>query len=180
MTRDQFLKGVDNFDNHRNLLWPALEATSDTQGLVMELGMGHGSTPFLAEYCDATGRELISFESSEEWLHKFKSSGKYSHSMFLVKDWDIVFDNWSNPDVLLLDQAPGERRMIDLQRFAKSAKIVVLHDSEPAADHGYKCRQYFGLYQYVIDFESPGAWATALSNFVDVTKWKNALPHDNR
>ena len=44
MKKEDFLKDVANWDNHRFLLWPALEATT---GEVIEMGMGQGSTPFL-------------------------------------------------------------------------------------------------------------------------------------
>ena len=35
MKKEEFLKGCANWDNHRFLLWPALEAT---KGLVVEFG----------------------------------------------------------------------------------------------------------------------------------------------
>lgn len=45
------------------------------------------------------------------------------------------------------------------------------HDTEPAADHGYKMRQHFGLFKYVVEVKTSGAWATAMSNEYDLTQW---------
>lgn len=171
MIKEEFLSGVSNWDNHRYLLWPALEATN---GQVIEMGMGYGSTPFLNKYCKQSQRQLLSFENDKQWFDQI--SKDFDHKMTLVNFWEHVYLNYPKPDVILLDHAPGERRKIDLQRFAETAKIVILHDSEPVADHGYQCRQFFKLYKYKIDFESEGAWASALSNFINVGKWEIKNP----
>ena len=73
--------------------------------------------------------------------------------------------------LVFIDHAPGERRKIDIARFADKAQIIVCHDTEPAADHGYKMRVELKKFKYLIDYESDGAWATAVSNFYDVTKF---------
>lgn len=168
MTKEAFLKDVANWDNHRHLLWPALEATT---GEVIEMGMGQGSTPFLHEYCKDAGRKLFSYESSLEWAMKFQDNIGDGHRVMHVNDWDAVSLRHPSPDVVLIDHAPGERRYIDVQRFANSAKIIVIHDSEPAAT-GYMMDRIWGLFKYRKDYTSPGAWATAVSNFVDVSKFE--------
>lgn len=161
MTKEEFLTGVANWDNHRICLWPALEAT---KGLVVEFGAGHGSTPFLHRYCKDNNREFLSYDYSREWADKFKDLGT-EH----VKNWDDV--NLNMIDVLLIDQAPGERRWIDIKKFANIAKIIVIHDSEPAAT-GYMLNKIWHLFKFRIDYKTDGAWASAVSNFVDLTKWQ--------
>lgn len=169
MTKDQFLQGVQNWDNHRFLLWPALEATT---GDVVEMGMGQGSTPFLNQYCADGHRHLFSYDNTLSWVHKFEDyAGKY-HRMFHVSDWDRISEIHPSPDVVLIDHAPGERRKIDIPRFANTAKIIVAHDTEYEADHGYQMRQEISKFKYSLEYKSPGAWATAMSNFIDVSKWE--------
>lgn len=167
MTKEEFLEGVQNWNNHLHLLWPALEAT---KGEVVEMGMGQGSTPFLHQYCADTGRRLYSYDNNHEWFSKFTDYQSETHNLSHIVDWDDVSIVHKSPDVVLIDHAPGERRYIDVQRYANSAKIIVIHDSEPAAT-GYMMDRVWGLFKYRKDFESPGAWATAVSNFVDVSKF---------
>lgn len=153
------------------LLWPALEATT---GEVVEMGMGDGSTPQLHDYCRDTARPLYSYENSVEYAAQFAhlatghEAGKTGHSILVLKDWDIVSQEHPSPDVVLIDHAPGERRKIDIALFAHSAKIIVCHDTEPAADHGYQMRAELSKFKYLAEYQSPGAWATIVSNFVDV------------
>lgn len=169
MDKTLFLKEVSNFSNHRFLLWPALQATS---GEVVEMGMGSGSTPFLREYCQDTNRMLYSYENDFEWYRKMQDYNGQGHKVTHLVDWDDVAKNHLHPSVVLLDHRPGERRKIDLELFANKASIIVLHDSELAADHGYQMRQHIPLFKYWIDYKTIGAWASAASNFVDVTQFE--------
>lgn len=174
MTKEQFLDSVANWDNHRYLLWDALEATS---GEVVEMGIGHGSTPFLREYCKDKGRILYSYENNFEWFKKFQHMTDEFHKVFHITDWDEVSMRHLCPSVVLVDQAPGERRHIDVQRFAMKAQFIVIHDSEPAAT-GYMMwpnekntenpQGVWHLFKYVRHHKSPGAWASIASNFIEV------------
>lgn len=163
MTKEEFATITSNYDSHRPLLWEALEAT---KGLVIELGCGYGSTPFLWAYCQAKGRVLLSYENNREWFDKMRS--EFPHIQ-LVKDWDKVR---LASEVLFIDHAPGERRKVDIARAVDSANIIIAHDTEPAADHGYQMRGELEKYAYMIDYKTDGAWATAVSNSIDVTKFK--------
>lgn len=163
MTKEQFTQITSNYDSHRPLLWAALEAT---QGLVVEMGCGYGSTPFLTEYCNEHKRELASYENNEEWFNKMK--GQSPHIKYIM-NWDFV---QVRPSLLFIDHAPGERRKVDIYRYADIAKIIVAHDTEPAADHGYRMRAELKKFKYLIDYETDGAWASAVSNFIDVTKFE--------
>jgi hypothetical protein len=87
----------------------------------------------------------------------------------LVADWNDVWKLNPSPGVVFIDHSPGERRAVDLIHYADIAEIVVVHDSEPEANRGYRMRDEFYRYKYVRDYKSNGAWATILSNFIDVT-----------
>jgi hypothetical protein len=170
MNKEKFTQITSNYDSHRPLLWEALEAT---KGLVIEMGCGYGSTPFLDEYCADEKRRFISYENNPDWYGKMKLE---TRDMRLIKFWDEVFLTHKDVDkdpigVLFIDHAPGERRKIDIALHANQAKIIIAHDTEPAADHGYKMRAELKKFKYMIDYETNGAWATAVSNFIDVTQW---------
>jgi hypothetical protein len=156
MTKEQFLSGMDNACNHRILLWEALQLTD---GKVIEFGSGHGSTPFLRAYCEAHQREFESYENNPVWAEMTGST--------LVDNWDEVVVN--DCDVLFIDHAPGERRKIDIVKHTNSCKIMVIHDTEPAADHGYQMRHLFKYSKYAVEYRSEGAWATMISNEIDLT-----------
>lgn len=161
MTKQEFLSQVGNWSNHRYLLWAALEATKHLKLPVLELGCGMGSTEFLRKYCSDNGLEFFSYDSDANYAKEFGSTH--------VPDWDTI--PWRKDyAVVLVDEAPGEHRKISLARL-HHAKIVVAHDTEPAADHGYQMRDELKKYKYMVDWETNGAWATAVSDFYDVKAW---------
>lgn len=148
------------------LLFMALETT---KGDVVEMGCGHGSTTLLREYCKK--RNLFSYEEKQEWADKFPTQKK-NHHLILVTDWDCVKNNHQNTaNVIFIDHAPGERRKEDILNFQNTKGIIVCHDTEPAADAGYQMRQHFSKFKFVVEVKTNGAWATALSNEIDITKW---------
>lgn len=181
MDKNKFLEGVNDWNNHLYFLWLALEAT---KGDVVELGCGDGSTRQLHEYCEDNQRVLYSFDTDKEWLERFKDCENDNHKFIhIVNDWHKAKDICPNPSVILIDHAPGERRIVDVKRFAASAGILVLHDTQPpptAADYGYE--RIWHLFQHKVDLQvamnmevNPPhnrTWASSVSNHYDVTQWR--------
>lgn len=161
MTKEEFLKDIDGWCNHRHLLWPALEATKHTGLPVLELGAGLGSTPYLRKYCEANGIEFFSYDYNKEWA--FNMGARH------VSDWSELDPFWGNHyAVALVDESPGEHRKESI-RLLTNTKVIIVHDSEPigwnASD--YQVRPLFNKFKYVKDLESEqkgGAWASWLSN----------------
>lgn len=145
------------------------EAIDATKGDVLELGTGHGSTQLLHDYCKK--RNLFSFDEKPEWLNKFTHLESDRHGLTLITDWRFVKESWPNAKVIFIDHAPGEDRKQMILDFRYTKGIIVCHDTEPAADHGYQMRQHFPLFKYVVEVKTNGAWATAMSNEIDITKW---------
>lgn|SRR3990167_524894 len=188
MNKENFLKEVSDWNNHLPLLWLALEETKDSNGDVMEMGMGDGSTRQLHEYCKENKRVLYSFETDEDWMKRFIDLHGKNHIMTrIINDWHIAKDICPDPSVILIDHAPGERRIVDVKRFAEVKDcILVLHDTQPpptAADYGWE--KIWHLFKYRVDLTCPvnpepapdgtlhnRTWASAVSNSYDVTKWK--------
>jgi hypothetical protein len=140
------------------------KAITETKGTIIECGMGHGSTPNLYSECSD---RVISYETNQEWKDKFKANS------FLITDWIKVMEDNMNASVIFIDQAPGEIRKDCIKYlFNKGYKgIIVAHDTEPTGAGDYQMRQYFGLFKYKVEVQTTGAWATALSNEVDLTSW---------
>lgn len=173
--KDYFCKGVQGWDNHRPLLWLALEAT---KGDILELGMGNGSTPFLHVYSEQNRRFLRSCDYVGEWVEKFKALRGEFHRVMHVPDWDSLYLHPDVYSVVLVDHSPGERRWVDIQKLEESklAEIIVIHDTEPEAT-GYMLEKIWPLFKYRVDLKSPGAGAmsSAVSNTFDVRPWAGTL-----
>lgn len=170
MTRNEFLKDLTGWNNHRFWLWPALQST---KGLVVEFGVGDESTPFLHDYCEQNGRTLRSYDDSPEWYDKFKHLASDGHSLTLVKDWDTV--KLPHTSVLLIDHGPAERRHLDVIKYADTARFLVVHDTEPESHAAYKLNNLWHRFQYRNHYSTSGTRATVASNFEDVTRWPATL-----
>lgn len=150
------------------LLYKALEETLTD---VLEFGMGHGSTPLLNEYCTQEERELTSFDYNQEWREKFNGLLNRFHTSFLVEDWKEVYRIYPDAGVIFIDQSPGEERKETIIAYKKTRGILVIHDTEPTGAGDYRVRQLFPMFKYKVEVQTAGAWATALSNDHNITKW---------
>ncbi len=183
MTREQFLLSVNDWNNHIPLLWLALEST---RGSVIEMGCGDGSTRQLHEYCHDNNRRLYSFDTDQEWIDRFADCATAYHTFYrIINNWQIAQEICPHPSVILIDHAPGERRIVDVKNYSDHMApggIMVLHDTQPqptAADYGYE--RIWPLFRYKIDLNAgknpdPSVpdnrtWASAVSNDYDVTQW---------
>lgn len=111
-------------------LAPLLACICQSDGPVLELGIGHFSTPILHAVCTNMGRKLVSVEDNEEWVRAFQKYDFGCHHI-LHRDYDHMdFDDeiWG---VTFIDNSPGgERRKKDFERFIQSSDYVVVHDYE--------------------------------------------------
>lgn len=147
---------TDNWHSHRQYLWEALELTKN--GTVYEFGTGDGSTPLLKKYCELNNRNYKGFDYDKVWAKKYNA--------YQIENWDSI--PLENIAVLFIDHSPGERRVIDIIKWKNHAKVIVAHDTEPAADHGYKMSIAWPHFKYVKHFKTDGAWATMASNYYEL------------
>lgn len=148
----KFIENVQNWDNHRPLLWWALKETKGQIEPVLEMGCGEGSTPYLKQYLKTDKRKLISYDYSKEWADKYNANH--------VTDWDAI--EHENYSVILIDHSPGERRHLDVIKLANKCNYMIIHDSEPAAT-GYMLDKVWHLFPYRRNLKTEGAWATIVS-----------------
>lgn len=152
MTKKEFTTDVDNWSSYLPLLYDALKMTN---GKVVEFGCGAGSTEKLRSVCKTFNREFLSYENNPEYANKYNSQ--------LVTNWDEV--NLTDVDVLFIDHAPGERRIVDIEKYANIAKLIVIHDTEEA---GYSYDKIWHLFNYRKDDKSFTAHTTLVSNFIEL------------
>ena len=98
-------------------------ALARSTGPVLEIGIGHFSTPFLHEYCKGANRVLQSIESNDEW--RFSFFEKYENE-------NHIFDPLIQLDkvgVTFIDNSPGGKARSDPFRlWLPRSEFVVVHD----------------------------------------------------
>ncbi len=82
-------------------------------------------------------RHILTADTNETWLGKFYKYKSGFHSFRLIspedhgKEWETVAANCSKFQygVIFLDHAPGEHRVVELERLCDCSKLIVLHDT---------------------------------------------------
>ena len=154
---------------------PALmRALALTDGPVLELGMGLGSTPYLHYACALAGRWLVSYENDAGWAEKFKPYQSDRHSIRVVDNWNAagIEKDWGKPwSVALVDHSPSERRVTEICRLRDCVQYIVAHDSNGRWDKHYHYSTIYPLFRYRTDWTGDGRHAVVLSNFVDLERF---------
>jgi len=197
------IPGATGYGSHRLLMALALAwFQSDPNGgvpplrLITEMGLGEGSTPFIAAHVARHKANRICADSNRAYFSRYffeaesrvTADGVLSAMCYHGKDPEVTYNvNWtawangyssmSRPDITLIDHAPGERRTIDLARIADTSMFVVVHDSEKIGAGDYKLEPSFAKYKHRLDDYPGGAGTTLVSNFVNVGAdvWRRGL-----
>lgn len=120
---------------------PALLACiAVTNGPVLELGVGHFSTPHLHALCGALNRPLVSVEREDDWFSKFMQMESPLH-LLLNKEYagaclTLSMTGWSRWGVAFIDSSPGGEARAELFRFLiDKSDFVVMHDAQKDAEN---------------------------------------------
>lgn len=153
-----------HYSSHLPVLHLAL---SITDGDVLEMGMGIFSTPFIHWLCMPRYRHVLSVENDKKCYESMLSFENEFHRLLLIDDWDCpeLDRKW---DVVFLDHAPGIRRREDLLRFAKLARVIVVHDTNGRTDRHYKFQGLWPNFKYVLHYGQYFPQSTIVSNVLDV------------
>lgn len=98
---------------------------------MLELGIGHFSTPHLHVLCGATGRNLWSVEDNREWFDPFAAKYESPEHRFISLPYpeaiaEASTRSWS---VVFIDHSPGgENRAFAFKTFANISRFMVVHD----------------------------------------------------
>ena len=126
---------------------------------VLELGCGWYSTPLLHALCQ--GRRLISVDSDRDWMDQFSCLTSKSHSLICsTPEGDCVLPPafWG---VVLVDNRPHTRRVVDIQKFRRTARWLVCHDTE---DPVYGYGPVLDTFTYRCDFTLFSPWTSVVSD----------------
>lgn len=157
------MKPRKNYTTHISTLMVAIQAT---EGLVIELGGGQSSTPFLHWILKAGRRMLYTYDDNQAYYEYAKSFQSPLHRIRKVDDWDDV--PVEEAGVVFVDHHPSYRRSIDAIRFKDAADLVVIHDTE-RDDENYRNSDIWPHFKYRYDFTEARPWTTIVSNKIDVT-----------
>lgn len=127
---------MESFKNEPEVAWSSYMPTlgyalGASGGPILELGVGHFSTPFLNSYSLATERQTFSVEENRFWGEMFIDMGHLFHQVIIspysAKDGRIeAVQKWG---VVFIDSSPGGRARADLfSRFIDKSEFVVVHD----------------------------------------------------
>ena len=102
---------------------PALAAClAATKGSVLEIGVGHYSTHWLHDLCQAEGRTLFSFEEDKEWYEAVSALRTVGHYIFNDTYDKLLHEHaYGEYSVVFMDHSPGPRRGRDLLLFLGNA-----------------------------------------------------------
>lgn len=166
----------NDWDSHRPMLYLATQKLIGIDGFRIEVGSGYGSTALLtAFYKDRfqmkdgilSGEAFVSFETNKAWSEEIKNT-------VLVRDYfDVVDIYGKDAAMVFMDCAPAELRKGLINLITDTAKVIVIHDTEPGADYVYKLSDILGHnFKYRLDYEPKGKpHTTAVSNTVNVSEW---------
>lgn len=193
------LRAVDGWSSHRPALFAAIDwwmAYSGAPVSILECGSGFGSTPMLHDYVVANGGYLLTMEHDQAWFDKFCFLGSPRHGLHrpLVEIAKLAHDGvdafvfaWRNAvegallnqkrigpgvafGVALVDHAPAEARAPVIDALRGSVPLVVVHDTEPASEHGYRMAEAMSRYKHRRDFMHANTGTTLLSDTIDVAQ----------
>ncbi|MCR4324169.1 MAG: hypothetical protein NUV69_00570 [Candidatus Curtissbacteria bacterium] len=149
-----------------------IACVNKTDGDILELGIGLGSTPYLHYACTIGKRNLLSLENDPGWLKTFKTSdfmhflyeNKY-HKLELVDVYEespLIDKQW---DVVLVDQTPDDSRKETIKKLANKAKYIIAHDSNERHEKNYHYSEIYPLFKHKRVWDKDDRHATVLSNF---------------
>jgi hypothetical protein len=97
----------------------------------------------------------------------------HKHEIKLIEDWvqaDIDYQ-WG---VVLVDHKPEDRRAKEIERLADTARIIIVHDTEPNSASLYNYSSIYSLFKYRYDYTKTKVHTTVLSNFHDLSFLHNS------
>lgn len=154
---------------------------SQSSGAILEMGSGHYSTPLLHALNLKDKRKILTTDTSKEWLSNFKELENDWHQFQYIPvyedDWEVnpKPEKWEDLAIptkefglIFVDHRPGERRKVDIARFAETKALVIVHDSQEMS-YGYE--EAFSKYKYRLDYKRFPVHTTILSNELNVEKF---------
>ena len=141
------MKGPDEWSSHQRTL---IRAAVRTPGDIVEMGMGHYSSPLLSEIAAARGDRLDCYETNEAWMRAlvpmlhtstvYAHVGAYTHHLVGPNVGLVFLDGYG----------PSRDRWPLIAPLVKHIKTVVVHDA-----HRPPLKEIRSLFKYVDVVRTP-------------------------
>lgn len=123
---------MDPFCTHQEYTKREL-ANLTSKVVVLELGVGNGSSPLMYEFCkNNPNATVISFETDSEWFEQmFQKYGDLPNYIFnLIGDWSDLSEHLKKRTyhLVFVDQSPWEARIQSINLLKGKTKIFIVHD----------------------------------------------------
>lgn len=117
------------FATHQPLLIWALNHSSRA---IVELGIGHYSTPLIAAVSARDRREALSLEDNAEWMKQYSGKTTGYHTFEAVTSWAETIDKLTQSPwgLVFVDQADHKMRGEAIRKLQPHCMWMVLHDSD--------------------------------------------------
>ena len=167
-------------------LIPLAVAALATTGDILELGMGKFSTTLLHEISSNFDRDLISVDTNSDWVNQFAHYNSTNYHRVFSVSYENLFTygqdgRWG---LVLIDHTNASSRYFNVIRFAKNARMVVVHDAEKINEKIYLYEKYniASHFKYACKFslylsKSHTLYVSTLllSNYIDMTEINQIL-----
>ena len=112
---------------------PFLACWAVNPGNVLEVGVGHFSTPAIHSLVTGSGHSVTSLEDNDEWMKMFCYKYRHPSHSFVTGNYDrtvatapVTMDGIA---IALIDNSPGgERRKKDFLTLIDRCDYVLVHD----------------------------------------------------
>lgn len=132
MTITEEMRAATEWGSHMPALLACVAAST---GPVLEIGVGHFSTPHLHAICATMGRSLVSVESDDAWFTQMAyiyDSGRHGF-IRSVDEAILPMVRWG---VAFIDHSPGgANRASAFQKLIGVSDYVVMHDAQKDAEN---------------------------------------------
>lgn len=125
---------MNPFYTHREFLKRELEKLNYNEEInILEFGTGDGSAEILFEYAkNYPNLNINAFDNDTNWLSSMKEKYNLPNYTFeFVNDWSFMLDNYNflkKYDLIFIDQAPWEARILTLEKMSEKASTIIIHD----------------------------------------------------
>lgn len=131
MTITEEMRAATEWGSHMPALLACVAAST---GPVLELGVGHFSTPQLHAICATMGRYLLSVESNDDWFTQMANIYETDEHGFLTGIPDGVDQLYFG--VAFIDHSPGGANRADaFRKLIEVSGYVVVHDAQQNAEN---------------------------------------------
>jgi len=154
------------YPNRGSHLPVLITLVQETEGPVLELGMGLYSSTYLHWACRGTKRRLVSYENNPLYYDFAKKYRNDYHEVHCISNWEAL--DLSEPwTIAFVDHEPGLRRAEEIKRLTH-AEYIVAHDTENKSDRKYGYSKILHLFKYRWKYTDAVPHTSIFSNKHDI------------